>query len=97
MNRLLNEQIHELLTRSDGHALAEYERALRVGAATLWRSLSGTITATTVVCDVADGNFDAVVTLVGDIADEYGVDASIQQQHGCCCVRFSKLPPSQRV
>ncbi len=94
MNKLLDEQIHEILRRSNGRAFSERERALRVAAATLWRGLSGAITATTVVCDVADGQFDAVVTLVADIAEEYGVDASIQQQQGCCSVRFRPLPPT---
>jgi hypothetical protein len=95
MNKLLDEQIHELLRRSNGRAFGERERAraLRVAAATLWRGLSDAITATTVVCDVADGQLDAVVTLVADIAEEYGVDASVQQQQGCCSVRFRPLPP----
>lgn len=89
MNKLLDDQIQEVLTRSDTRAFIECERALRVGAATLWRAAPAEVTATTVVCSVSDRHFDAVESLVGKIAEEYGFDARIQQQQGSLSVRFS--------
>jgi hypothetical protein len=89
MNKPPDEQIHELLTRSNRRCLIECERALRVAAATLWQAPSGEIAATTVVCDTTDHEIDAVEALVAEIAIEYGLAASIQAQPGCCSVRFS--------
>jgi len=97
MNKMVDEQIRELLTNSQSHAMLECERALRVGAATLCQVRSGEITATTVVCHVGDDDLDAVESLVVDIADEFGVDARVQQQAGFCAVRFSCQAPSEPV
>ncbi len=86
MNKLLDKQIHELLAKRNARALTECEGALRAGAATLWRAAE--ITATTVVCESVDGEFDAVASVVVDIAHQYGLEASIRQQSGSCSVRF---------
>lgn len=89
MSNLLYHQLDELLTTSASRATLWCERALRVGAATLCRG-PGEITATTVVCNLFDDNFDAVRALVSDIADEYGLVTTIQrQQTGSYSVRFS--------
>jgi hypothetical protein len=90
MNNLLKEQLDEVLSKSASGAPLEYERALRVGAETLCRARAGEITATTVVCNIADDAIDAVEWLVGDIADEYGLEACIRrQQPGSYSVRFT--------
>ena len=90
MNNLLQEQLHEVLTKSANSAALECERALRVGAATLYRARLGEVTATTVVCNLAKDEIDAVESLAAEVADEYGLEASIQeQQSGSYSVRFS--------
>ena len=90
MNNLLKEQLDEVLSKSASGATLEYERALRVGAETLCRARAGEITATTVVCNIADDAIDAVESLVADIADEYGLEACIRrQQPGSYSVRFT--------
>jgi hypothetical protein len=99
MNNLLKEQLDEVLSMSANGATLEYERALRVGAETLCRA--GEITATTVVCNIADDAIDTVEWLVGDIADEYGLEACIRrQQPGSISVRFTwpeRYEPAQAV
>jgi len=89
MNTLLQQQLDELLARSARQATLECERALRVGAATLRLAPHGEITATTVVCNIVDDDVDAVESLASDIADEYGLAASIQHQPGSYSVRFT--------
>ena len=90
MNNLLHQQLDEVLTRSASRAALDCERALRVGAATLSRAPLGEITATTVVCNIADDDIDAIESLVSDIADEYGLEARVQkQQPASYSVRFS--------
>jgi hypothetical protein len=94
MNKLMHEQIYELLTNSQSRAMLECERALRVGAATLCR---GAITATTIVCDIAADDLDAFESLVVKIADEFDIDASIRPQPGRCSVRFSWPEPCEAI
>jgi hypothetical protein len=90
MNNLLQEQLDEVLTKSARGATLEYERALRIGAETLCRARVGEITATTIVCNIADDEIDAVESRVADIAEEYGLEASIRrQQPGSYSVRFT--------
>ena len=98
MNILLKQQLDELLARCNSDTDLQCERALRVGAATLRRAAPNEITATTVVCTLARSNLGTLEALVQDIADEYGVDASIQKQAGSYSVRFAcpQLPvPSE--
>ena len=89
MNKLLNQQLDEVLTNSSLRARLNCEGALRVGAGTLCRAAAGEITATTVVCDVQGADLDSLESLVEDIADEYGLEASIQQRPGSYSVRFT--------
>jgi hypothetical protein len=89
MNKLLNQQLDELLTNSAVTSTdLECESALRVGAATLCRA-PNEITATTVVCNVADADFVIFDSLVQDITDEYGLEAIIKWQPGGYSVRFT--------
>ena len=97
MNKLMHEQIHELLAKSESRGVLECERALRVGAATLWQVPSGHITAMTVVCDIAEDRINALESLVADIAEEFGLDGSIKRQPGACSVRFSWPEHSEPV
>ena len=64
------------------------ESALRTGAATLCNG-AGRITATTVVCEVDYAELNVLECLVADIADEFGVCASIREASGAYAVRFS--------
>jgi hypothetical protein len=86
--------MNKLLSRCGGSGLTDCEGALRVAAATLRRATSGDITATTVMCETADTDVGAVHALVGDIAREYGLDASIRQLAACWSVRFSQPQPT---
>jgi hypothetical protein len=90
MNNLLQEQLDEVLNKSARCATLDSERALRVAAETLCRARAGEITATTVVCNIADHEIDTVESLIADIADEYRLEASIRrQQPGWYSVRFT--------
>jgi hypothetical protein len=90
MNKLLNQQLDELLTDSPFTSThLECESALRIGAATLGRAAPGEIAATTVVCKVADAVVDTFESLVQEIVDEYGLEATIQWRHGGYSVRFT--------
>jgi hypothetical protein len=94
MNSLLSQQLDELLNTSSNPATdLQCEGALRVGAATLRRGAPSDISATTVVCTLSDSYLGILDWLVQEIADEYEVNASIQEQSGSCSVRFT-LPQS---
>jgi len=97
MNKLLNRQLDELLTNSRIPSTnLRCESALRVGAATIGRATTSEIAATTVVCDLQDADLDTFESLVQEIADEYCLEASIQQQQQHCAysVRFTWPLPS---
>ncbi len=99
MNKLLNQQLAEVLTGAGFRPRSRLncEGALRVGAGTLCRAAPGEITATTVVCDLPGADLDTFEWLVQDIADEYGLEANIQQQQaGSYSVRFT-CPPLTAV
>jgi hypothetical protein len=96
MNTLLKQQLDELLNNSSNPATdLQCKGALRVGAATLRRAAPNEITATTVVCTLADSDLSAFEWLVQDIVDEYEVVASIHEQLGSYSVRFTRpaAPP----
>jgi hypothetical protein len=98
MNKLLNQQLAEVLTGAGFRAKSglKCEGVLRVGAGTLCRAAPGEITATTVVCDLQGAAVDTFEWLVQDIADEYGLDAGIQQQRtGSYSVRFTCPRPPE--
>ncbi len=95
MNNLLNQQLDELLTNARIPSTnLRCEGALRVGAATLYRAAPHEITATTVVCDLEGADMHTFQSLIQEIADDYGLDAGIQQQLGSCSVRFTCALPS---
>jgi hypothetical protein len=90
MNKLLHQQLDELLTNSPAISSdLECESALRVGAATLCHAAPNQITATTVVCNLKDADFGRFESLVQDVADDYGLEASIQWHAGAYSVRFT--------
>jgi hypothetical protein len=65
------------------------EGTLRVAAATLSRLGGGEDSATTVVGVLGADDIDAFRALIREIADEFGLDASIQFHVGSYSVRFS--------
>ena len=89
MTSLLHRQLEELLSDTPNRTGLKFENALRVGAATLCRGDWSQITATTVVCEVAPDEVEAFESLVVEIAEEYGFDASIRQNAGSNSVRFT--------
>lgn len=97
MNTLLNQQLDELLSKSTFGKL-KCESALRVSAATLYRAAADEITATTVVCDLEAADSDSFELLVQEIADEYGLEATIRQrQPGSASVRFTRVEAARRA
>jgi hypothetical protein len=91
MNKLLTQQLDELLANSSATDL-KCESALRIGAATLCHAAPTEITAARVMCDLADSDVSAFEVLVQKIADEYGLDACIEQQPSSYAVRFTWPP-----
>lgn len=95
MNNLLYQQLDESLVKSDSRRRRNAESALRVAAATMCQATSREITATTVVCDARAEDLDAFESLVAEIAEEYGLNASVRPQPGSCSVRFTRPLPEQ--
>ena len=92
VNNLLYQQLDELLGNAPDRSGLKFEGALRVGAGTLCRGGWGQITATTVVCDVAGDEIEAFHSLVAEIVEEYGLEASIRERAESYSVRFT-CPP----
>jgi hypothetical protein len=93
MHRLVANQIAEALAepaRVDGLAC---ERPLRVAAGTLSRAAAHEIGSTTVVGVLGADDVNAFEVLVAEIADEFGLDASIRLRIGSFSVRFSRQAP----
>ena len=93
MNNLLCQQLDELLAKSETRRHGKPESALRVSAAMLRRRTSSEVTATTVVCRAAGEDLEALESLVTDISEEYGLNASIRAQSGSVSVRFTRRLP----
>jgi hypothetical protein len=89
VNNLLHQQLEALLANTPSRAALKFESALRVGAGTQCRGEWSQITATTVVCEVPPDEIEAFRSLVEEIAEEYGLDASIRQNPGSYSVRFT--------
>jgi hypothetical protein len=69
--------------------------ALRVAAATLSRSRSELVTATTVVHLLGQDDVLAIEALVADIADEFGLDSGLRVHGSSFSVRFSRREPPE--
>jgi hypothetical protein len=90
MNRLLAQQLDELLNAPGERYGFAWESALRVGAATLMRAVGDEITSTTVVGVLGNDDQMAFEALVADLANEFGLDVTIRQNDGSFSVRFSR-------
>jgi hypothetical protein len=89
MDSLVYRQANEVLARTAGRTVLACEGSLRVGAATLCNSAAGDVTATIVVCYVDSVGVEHLEELVAQIADEFGLEATIRQRHGSSSVRFT--------
>ena len=89
MENLLFREVDAVLANLTQLPELACETALRTGAATL-RHGAGAITATTVVCDIGGAGLDALQSLVADIVEEFGLDATIRPQAGAYVVRFTQ-------
>jgi hypothetical protein len=93
MNQLLERDVHEALDpRTAGQCRGlGCEPALRVAAATLSRTRTRDISATTVVGVLGLDDRAAVEALVADIAQEFGLESQMRAKVGSFTVRFSRI------
>lgn len=94
MNSLVYQQIDVLLANVAEPKRLTSESALRAGAVTLRNTPAAIITATTIMCDVPVDEVDLFKSTIADLADEYQLDARIQQSSGSYSVRFTRRLPS---
>lgn len=95
MNQLLARELEEVVgtKRAGIRTGLSSEPQLRVAAATLSRTLSDEITATTVVGILGQDDVPALEALVADLAEEFGLESRIRVHVGSFSVRFSRVPP----
>jgi hypothetical protein len=95
MNQLLARELEEVVgTKRAGLRIGlSAEPQLRAAAATLSRTLSDEITATTVVGIMGQDDVPALEALVADIAEEFGLESRIRVHVGSFSVRFSRVLP----
>jgi hypothetical protein len=84
MNPLLAHQLDEIVesTQPDPCVGLGCAGALRVAAATLSRTRSDLVTATTVVHRLGQDDVQAVEAVVAEIADEFGLDSRLRVHGG---------------
>ena len=86
---MLTRQLREVLDEAALNDERECEQSLRVAAATLCKaSPRGAITSTTVVGAVDTDEVDALSEMVSAIADEYGLQATVDVNSAGFVVRF---------
>ena len=71
------------------------ERAVRTAAATLRAGSRGDISAVSVVLALGLDDLDGLRELVSQVADEFGLLASLRPLVGACAVRFSRREPGR--
>ena len=93
MNQVLVRDLHEALGPQTAGQCAGLgcEASLRVAAATLSRTRSREVTATTVVGVLGHDDRDALEALVADIAEEFGLESRMRVNVGSFSVRFSRM------
>jgi hypothetical protein len=91
MNQLLARQIEEAVGSTlDGVSPGlDWKAQLRIAAATVSDAPPGLITATTVIGVLGQDDAAAVESLVGDIAEEFGLEGELRMHVGSFSVRFS--------
>jgi hypothetical protein len=83
-------QRHEATALRVGDCVGlECESQLRIAAAMLARALPGEISATTVVGDLRADDERQFESMVAEIGDEYGLDATLRIEDGKFSVRFT--------
>ncbi len=92
MNQLLTTQLDQALSEASCPNGLSCAGPLRAAAATLSRAGSDEIPATRVIGVLGADDLPAFRALVADIAEEFGVDASIRLHVGSFSVRFAHHP-----
>ena len=83
-------QRHEATALQTGNCVGlECESQLRIAAAMLARVPAGEVSATTVVGDLRADEERQFEGLVAEMADEYGLDATLRMEDGKFSVRFT--------
>ena len=91
MNPSLARDLEDILNKPTPDAELANESPLRVAASMLSRAPTHEMTATTVVGILGRDNVEAFIALVHDIADEYGLDATVTVKVGSFSVRFERF------
>ena len=90
MNPALVRDIEDILQAPAARVTLKAERQLAVAAGILNAAPAREMTATTVVGVLGSDDVDAFRSLVADISDEYGLEATVKIQVGSYSVRFSR-------
>jgi hypothetical protein len=90
MNPALVREIEDLLQPPAARATLKAEKQLAVAAGMLSAASAREMTATTVVGVLGSDDVDTFRSLVADISDEYGLEATVKIQVGSYSVRFSR-------
>jgi hypothetical protein len=85
-------QLTDILAGPVPHAELASQAALVVAARMLSDAGEYAMTATTVIGVLGCDDADEFRSLVQDIAEEFGLDASVTLKRGSYSVRFSRLP-----
>jgi hypothetical protein len=91
VNPSLARDLEGILNKPAAHVELASESPLRVAASMLSRTPTHEMTATTVVGVLGRDDIEAFRTLVQDIADEYGLDATVTVKVGSFSVRFERF------
>jgi hypothetical protein len=91
VNPSLARDLEGILKKPAAHVELASESLLRVAASMLSRAPTHEMTATTVVGVLGRDDVEAFRALVHDIADEYGLDATVTLKVGSFSVRFERL------
>jgi hypothetical protein len=91
VNPSLARDLEGILIKPAAHVELPSESPLRVAASMLSRAPTHEMTATTVVGVLGRDDVEAFRALVHDIADEYGLDATVTLKVGSFSVRFERL------
>ena len=90
MNPALAHDIDEIFQQPDTRATLKAEGPLAVAASMLSAAAAYEMTATTVVGVLGRDDLDAFRSLVIDICDAYGLEATVKIHVGSYSVRFSR-------
>lgn len=90
MNPSLARELEDILQQPTPDAELSCESPLVVAASLLRRAPAHEMTATTVVGVLGRDDVEAFGALVRDIADEYGLDATVRVNVGSFSVRFTR-------